>query len=257
VIAVSDALKKAIIDLNVKEKQVTVIPNGVDLRKFFRVPKQETRRRLNLPLNARVVLFVGSLIPIKGVDLLIKGLKILVEEFNERKLYLVIVGGGNLQKPLETLVNSLHLDQYVRMPGIVPHDELPLWYSCADVFCLVSSREGWPCVLLEAMACGVPVVATAVGGIPEVIGSNRLGYLTERNERSIAEAIRNALRTDWRAEDLREFAEKHTWEATGEAVWQIYETILTEEMGSRGVRVNSVSKLAGATSKGIKQSNLL
>jgi glycosyltransferase involved in cell wall biosynthesis len=226
VIAVSQALKNSIVDLSIEGKKINVLPNGVDVHKFFRVPKEKARHQLGLPLTKKIILSVGSLIPLKGFDLLIKAIKILTEELGEQELYLVIVGGGNFRKNLESLVSSLRLDKYVRLVGVVPHDELRLWYSAADIFCLVSSREGWPCVLLESMACGTPVVATPVGGIPEVIPSERIGLLTQRDERKIAAAIRAALAMNWRPQDLIEYAGEHSWEHTAQAIRDLFETIL-------------------------------
>jgi glycosyltransferase involved in cell wall biosynthesis len=227
VIAVSQALKDSMVELEIPVEKIKVIPNGVDLHKFCRIPKEKAHKKLDLPPDKRVILSVGSLIPLKGFDLLIKALKILFEELQEKDLYLVIVGAGNSREALEHLVSSLDLNGHVRLAGVVPHDELRLWYSAADLFCLASSREGWPCVLLESLACGTPVVATAVGGVPEIISSDKLGLLTERDERKIAAAIRAALKKRWQSHDLIEYAGEHAWERTALAVRHVFESVLS------------------------------
>jgi glycosyltransferase involved in cell wall biosynthesis len=112
------------------------------------------------------------------------------------------------------------------MVGPVAHDSLRFWYSGADVFCLASSREGWPNVILESLACGTPVVATSAGGIPEIIRSDALGLLTERDEASIAGAIYRALKKSWRADDLVAYARNHAWDHTSLAVLGVFQSIL-------------------------------
>ena len=92
--------------------------------------------------------------------------------------------GGKLQRELEQLIDSLGLGEHVYLAGAIPHQELYFWYSAADLFCLASSREGWPNVVLEALASGTPVVATDIWGIPEIICSDKLGILTKRSERT-------------------------------------------------------------------------
>src|ERR1044071_6415489 len=141
VIAVSHALKEAMVGLGISDEKIFVVPNGVDHRKFFPVPKRDARKTLGLPVDKKIILSVGGLIPRKGFDLLIKALKLLRQE-HFRDLYLVIVGEGPSRPDLEQLIASIGLTQCVRFVGSVPHQELYAWYSAADLFCLASDREG-------------------------------------------------------------------------------------------------------------------
>jgi len=166
---------------------------------------------LGLP-HKRVILSVGNLKPVKGFDLLIKAFKAVLTESRDKDLYLVIAGDGPLRRALERLISSLDLDEHVRLAGSVPNHELHLWYSAADIFCLASRHEGWPNVLLEALACGTPVVATAVGGIPEIIRSDTLGLLTRRSEEDLARTISRALRTSWQPSTLVRYAASRGWD---------------------------------------------
>ena len=109
-----------------------------------------------------------------------------------------------MRRQLESLITSLRIDDKVKLVGAVPHERMHLWYNAADIFCLMSEREGLPNVLIESLACGVPAVATPVGGIPEIISSDQLGLLTGREESKIADAIRAALAKTWRAGEVLE-----------------------------------------------------
>jgi glycosyltransferase involved in cell wall biosynthesis len=225
VIAVSHALKDAMVQLQTSAHKIIVIPNGVDVEKFRPAPKVQARQALGLP-DKRLLLSVGHLTAVKGFDLLIRALKILHEEYREKDLLLCIVGHGDARKDLEKVIAAVNLEPYVRLVGAVNHDKLALWYSAADLFCLASSREGWPNVLLESLACGTPVVAAAVGGMPEIICSDRLGLLTERSTRGIARSIAVALKKPWHTDTLTRYAREHSWERAAVAVLQTFTAVL-------------------------------
>jgi len=229
VIAVCQALKSAMMQLDVPEEKITVIPNGIDIQKFFPFPKEEARGKLGLPYDKRILLSVGELIPRKGFDFLIKALKILSEELHEKHLYLVIVGEGAFRKQLEQLIYELNLGKQVRLVGSVPHQELYLWYNAADLFCLASSREGWPNVVLESLASGTPVVATDVWGIPEILCSDTLGVLTKQSEWEIAKGIASALHKPWQSDIIVRYAREHTWDQVALSVLHVFTSALTEQ----------------------------
>ena len=231
VIAVSQALKDAMIALHIPEEQIIVIANGVDTEKFYPVSKGEARRTLRLPHHKRILLSVGRLVPLKGFDLLIKALKLLFEEGHEQDLYLVIVGEGSCRKELEHLIDTLGLCEHVSLVGAIPHQELYCWYSAADLFCLASSKEGWPNVVLEALASGTPVVATDVGGLPEIIRSDRLGILTKRDEQELAAGIAAALKKSWQSDALVQYARDQTWDSVASAVLHTFQTVLAAHSG--------------------------
>ena len=239
VVAVSKALKEAMVQLGIPEEKISGIPNGVDPEQFYPVPKEQARRELGLP-NRRTVLSVGNLTDNKGFDLVIKSFRVLVDRFHEKDIQLAIVGDGPYRSHLEKMILSLRLDGQVRMVGAVSHDKLRLWYSGADVFCLASSREGWPNVLLESLACGTPVVATAVGGIPEIISSDNVGLLSEREESKIAEAIRAALKKSWRSDEIVAYARRFTWEQTALGVLDVFDSVLHGSRGLPGVVASKV-----------------
>lgn len=229
VIAVSHSLKGSMIDLDVPADKIVVIPNGIDLSKFKPLPREKAKRALGLP-DERVILSVGNLNQNKGFDLLIRAMRILADHPGTGRTTLTIIGDGPAHKPLSHLAASLKLHDRVRLVGSVSHDALYLWYSAADVFCLASGREGLPNVILESLACGTPVVATAVGGIPEIITSDTVGFLTERDELSLAETITRALNRSWDREKLVRHVQERTWDRVAEAVHGVLQTVCTAEL---------------------------
>ena len=224
IIAVSKALKEVILGMNISEEKIVVIPNGIDGDKFRPVPTREAKQKLQIQGHP-VLLSVGNLNPNKGFDILIRTVKILVERGSQKDIHLVIVGEGDSRASLQELVRSLGLEEHVSFVGSVLHQDLPLWYSAADLFCLASGREGWPNVLLEAMACGKPVVATSVGGIPEIVTSNQLGFLVQRNEKDFANGISQALLKAWNAESIRQYAQTHTWDRVTNSLENVFHAV--------------------------------
>ncbi len=224
VIAVSQALKSAIVEMGVVENKIVTIPNGVNVESFYPFEKESARKALALP-NRKTIVSVGSLTDNKGFELLIKAFRRLLDSF-DADLQLAIVGDGPSRAKLEKLIASLELQARVRLVGAVPHDELRLWYCAADLSCLASAQEGWPNVVLESLACGVPVVATSVGGIPEIIASNAVGLLTARNERDIADALGVALNRNWRPQEIAAYAAEHTWQCTATKLLNVFHAVL-------------------------------
>lgn len=225
-IAVCTALKNAMVQLGVPEDKIAVIPNGVDINKFFPLPKEDARRRLNLSNTKKIILSVGGLIPRKGFDVLIKAFYILMKEQPARNMYLILAGEGPARKELEQLVSSCGLNGSVYFAGDVAHEDLHLWYSAADLFCLASSREGWPNVILESLACGTPVVATDVWGIPEIIRSDNIGLLTKRNAQDIAATLCLAFGKQWQPDEIVRYARSQTWDIAALSVLHVFREVL-------------------------------
>src|SRR4030095_14935799 len=115
----------------------------------------------------------------------------------------------------------------VRFAGRKPHDALAEWYSAADVFCLATRSEGWANVLLEALACGTPVVATRVGGDAEIVPSDRYGLLVAHGDvPALADALDRAIESRWDRAALAAYAAGHTWDAAASLVMGEFERVL-------------------------------
>jgi len=162
-------------------EKISVIPCGVNLELFRHLDKKEARR--NLGFNGdNIILFVGRIDPLKGIDKLLMALPKLDTRHN---LKLLVIGGDEDSQPeverLQRLSRSLQIQDSVTFAGIVDQRELPFYYSAADVCVIPSYYESFGLVALESLACGTPIVATRVGGIESVINQGQNGYMVEDN----------------------------------------------------------------------------
>jgi glycosyltransferase involved in cell wall biosynthesis len=230
IVTVCAALKTQLVALGADAKRTTVLRNGVDLTGFVPVDRQAARGRLDLPDTSRVIASVGHLIPRKGHELVIEALAALPDTV------LLIAGSGPEDAALKALVAKLGLVDRVRFLGQLAHDALPTVYSAADVLVLASSNEGWANVLLEAMACGTPVVATDVGGSREVVETPEAGLIVERRDAAhIARAVAALLdqRPDRAA--TRRYAERFSWDDTTRGQERIFASLGEPESALREV----------------------
>lgn len=197
---------------SVDPERITIIDCGVDTDLFRPMARAETRSRLDLPIDAKIVLFAGYLHEKKGISTLLAAhRKLLVEG---REVLLVVVGDGPLAPQVEAAARDGVTRGWVRPVGQVRHERMSEWFSSADVVSVPSNREAFGLVALEAMACGVPVVASEVGGLPEIVASDRNGLLVPAaHPDRLAEAIGRALDPDRAtayAEAARQTACRHS-----------------------------------------------
>jgi glycosyltransferase involved in cell wall biosynthesis len=223
-VAVSQDLKKRMVKLGCPSEKITVIENGVDTERFKPLPKPESRYKLGLPEARPIVLSVGHLKEVKGFDLLIDATNSLRQ--SSMNPLLVIVGEGTCRNRLERQIAKLNLKDNVWLVGSRPHAELPFWYSAADLFCSASSSEGWPNVLFEAMACGLPVVAPRAWSAPEIIVSESIGFLAERNPQDFASALAHALSKRWNIDAIVAYARSHDWNNVARRISDLYSNVL-------------------------------
>ena len=220
VITVSAALRDKLVSLGLEPKHITVLRNGVDLKIFEPVPKQTARRAIGIP-DRQLIVMVGNLVPEKGHDLVLTALTELPG------IYLAIVGEGPERRNLDNLIDKYGLRDRVRFLAVRPQSELKWVYSAADVLVLASTREGWPNVLLEAMACGTPVVATDVGGVREIVTDHCAGRVVERRDaKELAHCVRAVLEEKHSPDQTRRFAERFGWDETSEGQMKIFELAL-------------------------------
>lgn len=211
--AVCRALKTAMIDIDIPSDHITVLRNGVDLTTFRPLPEIK-RSEDHIQLVS-----VGALVPRKGHHLTIEAIAGL------DNIHLSIAGTGPEEKNLRTLIDRLNLSDRVKLLGAIQHHELPRLYNSAHASVLSSSREGWANVLLESLACGTPVVATAIWGTPEVITTPAAGILVHtRTSHDIRESISQLLQALPPRDTTRAYAEQFSWEETAHGVLEMFKT---------------------------------
>jgi teichuronic acid biosynthesis glycosyltransferase TuaC len=226
-IAVSEDLGKKV-NVLIGSREVRVIRNGADEELFRANAKWAARTLLNLPAKAKIVLFIGNLLRVKGPEYLLQA----VSHLGSSNFLLYIVGDGMLRDNLRAQAEQLGISARCVFVGTRPHEEIASWLSAADCLVLSSISEGFPTIIAEAMMCGVPVVATAVGGIPEVVKHGSTGLLVQpRDPLSLGEAIRSALQNDTNIQIMVNRAEKAaraelTWEANARKTVEVYREAL-------------------------------
>jgi glycosyltransferase involved in cell wall biosynthesis len=153
--------------------------------------------RLGLPTNGKIILYVGNLIETKGLGELADAFSNLSRRYSE--LRLVVVGAGSFENEFRQKLDSAGTLSRVIFTGMIPADEVALWMNAADILCLPSYTEGCPNVVLEALACGTPVVASAVGGVPELAAlDGRIALVSSKDLVALQEALDQELnRKEW------------------------------------------------------------
>lgn len=221
IVAVSEALRSRLIDLGIPGGRIATLRNGVDLDLFAPCDRQVARRQLGVNVAGMVLASIGSLIPTKGHEVAIRATASLP------KVTLVIAGEGPQDAALRRLAERLGVADRVRFIGAVPQERLVTVYNAAEIVVLASSREGFPNVLLEALACGTPVVATDVGGAPEIVAAAVAGRLVaECSPEALCHAIRGLLSDPPAREAVRAYAERFGWGPTTAGQIRMFRSIL-------------------------------
>ena len=225
-IAVSGALAARMGELGMPAARTHVLRNGVDTDAFAPAPRGEARARVGVTTEGPVLLGVGNFVEAKGFDLLIRAAALLPGA------RLVLVGDGPRQGELRALADAAAPGR-VAFRANMPQSELRYAYAAADVLGLPSLREGWPNVVLEAMACGTPVIAAPVGGVPEIMGDGAPGRLVaERTPEAWAAAVTALLASPPRLEAVRAYAMAFGWDDVVDRQCALYEGVAARHAGA-------------------------
>ncbi len=219
----------------VPEIEAKIIYNGFDPARFYPVPQQQAREKLGISGQEKVLLFVGNLLPVKGVDLLLTAFARVASQ--DPDLYLYLGGDGPLRRTLAEQADRLGIRERVHFMGRRPYEEIPFWINSADAVVLSSRSEGLPSILLESMGCGKAMVATDVGGISEILRDGETGFLVEpENPDRLAERLGRILvespelaRT--MGERAYEASRALTWEQNAKNTICFYEQMLGSRSG--------------------------
>jgi D-inositol-3-phosphate glycosyltransferase len=222
------------------DKKMVVIPPGVDVSHFYPIPSDEAKMYIGLKPEDRMILFVGRIEPLKGVDTLIEAMSCLqVKEADGKPVHLAIIGGDPAASPeqmnaemrrLQKMCEDLGLDQTVVFLGVRDQDRLPYYYSAAEVVVMPSHYESFGMVALEAMACGRPVIASEVGGLAYLVRDGETGFtIPDQEPEALCEKI------SWLLNDRElhatmsrratEYAQDYAWEKIAKQIVSVYEGI--------------------------------
>lgn len=230
VVAVSRDMGDRAVELGVPRERVLVQHNGVDGATFALRDRDEARRKVGLDHPGPVILYVGNVKIEKGAKVLVEAMAPLKEKHGRGDALLCVVGSGAADAEVASVVDRLGLRGSVRLCGRQLHDQIPWWMSACDVFCLPSYMEGCPNVVLEALATGRGVVATHVGGIPELVTEGKNGFLVPpRDPDALAAALAAALGRTWDAGAQRASVQY----LSHEAVAASYRAVLDEVVAAR------------------------
>ncbi len=219
-----------VLSLGAEPSKVEVVQNGVDLDRFKPIPGASDRIRAKhrIPKNACVAVTVRRLVYKNGIDTLVDSAKIAIEK-NPALVFLVIGKGPDLEET-KILIDKLGIGENFKLAGFVSDEDLPSYYNAADFFVLPSkSGEGLPLVALEAMACGLPVIATKVGGINEVMIKDYGRLVPPNDSESLAEAIESFSIMDFsnHKETIRRIVEQmYGWDQNVARLVKIYEELI-------------------------------
>ena len=232
VITVSSALRDIAVELGAEPDKVTVVGNGIDVEKFHPIARREARNRLGLGEDWQILVSVGTLVERKGFQRIIEVLPALRNKFP--RLHFVAVGGsgpeGDDSSRFKSVARDLGVADHVHFLGPMAPEKLFEPLSAADVFVLASSYEGWANVLLEAMACGLPVVATDVGGNRQVVCKPELGELAPFGDSAaLRDAIDRALSTPLNRGAIRNYALANAWDSRIPVLLSIFSEVVSAE----------------------------
>ena len=223
--------------LNYKsENNIYIVSPGVDLEKFKSKNKFESRNKLGLSQTSKILLSVGRIEPIKGYDVLINALSFpnFSDDFDVR---LLIIGGDSKSQNELDRLNSLKLkhglSNQVNFLGAIDHDELPIYFSAADIFVMPSAYETFGIAALEASACNLPVIAPQIGGLKSVIKHGQTGFLSVNKS---PESLMHYLEILLKNKPLRELfgvnsrlhAMNYSWGKSSKDLISVFEDVLSK-----------------------------
>ncbi len=216
---------------NIYGKDSEIIPNGIDTEKFTNLSKDEVRNKLGIKKDEKIIIFVGTLKFVKGIQYLVEAMKIISKNNPEAKL--ILIGDGDERENLKKFVESLGLVGCINFLGRKPNEEIPEYMVASDIFVLPSLSEGFTVTILEAMASGLPIVATNVSGLPEITKEGENGFLVEpKNSQQLAEKILFLFQDDNLRKKISENnlkkAQNYSWSKVVKSLESVYNRFITK-----------------------------
>ena len=226
-------------------RKVAIIPPGVDLSHFYPIPSDEAKAFIGIAPQDRMLLYVGRIEPLKGIDILIEAIAMMRQKglFENNKLCLSVIGGEPDLNPsvlnaemarLQTMCDQYQVADLVAFLGRRSQDTLPYYYSAAEAVVVPSHYESFGMVALEAMACGTPVVASQVGGLAFLVQDGETGFTVPVDDpQALAERLATLINDPKLRKQMgdkaSEFAQAYGWEKIATRITKLYEEVLGEK----------------------------
>ncbi len=208
--------------------KINIIPTGVNTKLFYPIEKKESRKKIGFNKSDKIIIYVGRIEPPKRLDIILKAFRIIVQQ--DENYRLVIVGDGVLMSEIKELSSKLNLNNNIRFMGVRKRNELPLLFNTANVSILVSENEGSPLSVKESLACGVPVIANAVGDISEIVKDSYNGYIVNLEDiNDISNKIKLAVeKSDSIKQNCIDSIQPYTIAKVSNDVVNLYKKIINE-----------------------------
>jgi glycosyltransferase involved in cell wall biosynthesis len=229
VLTVSDDLRKKAVAMGAPSARTHAIHNGCDLSVFYVTDRRQAKERLNIDAGVRTIVYVGRLDLKKGLRELIQAAALLHP--HRPALHTYVVGDGVDRTLIENSIRTCGANGYIHLVPGCSFDEVAVWMAAADLVTLPSYMEGCPNVILEALACGRPVVATRVGGIPEIMSDACGRLVPPRDPARLAEALSAVLDTSWDSSTIAAHGSR-SWIAAAAELREIFDALVSRQRGT-------------------------
>lgn len=230
IITLSDELKSDLVNLGISDKKIQTIPNGVNSENFYFKKQNQARSLCKINYCKLVILSVGNIVLNKGFDRVIRSISSL-RLYNYNINYFIIGTSGpagNDFKKFSKMIAERELQNNVFFLGTIDNTELINWYNAADLFCLPSRSEGCPNVLMEALACGCPCVATNVGMVADIFQDSFMGKLVDNSQKGVQQGLEYVLSRQFDRQKIAESMKQYSWDECAKKVLRVYEELLNE-----------------------------
>jgi glycosyltransferase involved in cell wall biosynthesis len=232
IIVVSEALKNKIIDKYPElHEKIIVIHNGINLSEYNKIDINDSMRYLNIKSeNIKRIIFVGNISISKGINEIIEAAHLISSEINNFKIHIIGKGNNNYIKQCKHLIQKYKLTDRIIFEGEVQHNNIKHWFNIADFSILPSYSEGFPMVILESLSSNTPVIATKVGGIPELLNDENKGILIEpRNSKQLSDAILKYIKYKNKANNIIKNLETYDQKYQAGLIYNLYNEVLNNK----------------------------
>ena len=222
----SNSLKEILTKKGVSQEKIEVIQNGIDIDKFDVLDKFKCKQDLNLQLYYKYIVFIGRLETVKNPQILIEAVELISKMKFDQKIKVIMIGNGSLEEDIKNQIKDSKLTDFFILKNKVSHSEIPKWINSADLLCLSSLNEGHPNVIMEALACGCPVVSSNVGDVSEYINKSNGIIFKKKSKSDLAQALIAGMANKWNRQTIRNSVIDMTWEKSAEKYLTLFDSSL-------------------------------